>query len=331
MSEPTGGSPAESAGAAADDTTTDGSAAGSAATDRAGKAVGTVPDTDRPEGTGRTDETYGTDGTGRTDEGALTAFRGARVRAEGLGCTGPRGVVFENVRFDAAAGSLVAVEGASGSGRTCLLLALTGRMRTTSGHAYVDGHRLPGKRAAVRGISALGAVPGVTDLEPALSVAEQIREQVLLRRRFSGPLGALLRPRRERAAARARLTAALSAAGLDPERLPKGLRTRVRDLDRLESLRLSVALALLAEPRLLAVDDVDLKLTGAEREEAWSLLGSLAHRGLTVLAVCSEAPEGALVVRTRTGGSGTSHTGTGTGDGSTAKGEADAFAEAGRA
>lgn len=210
--------------------------------------------------------------------------------------------------FDASAGSLIAVEGPSGSGRTCLLLALTGRMKTTAGHAYVAGHRLPRKRAAVRAVSALGAVPGVTDLEPALSVAEQLREQALLRRRFDGSLraspGALLHPRRERAAARARLYAALSAAGLDPRTLPNGWRTRVRDLERQESLRLS-----------------------------------LARSGVTVLAECSQAPEGSVPVRTRTPNP-TASTATTASSASSAssaattttkEAAADALAEAGRA
>ncbi|SCK28107.1 ABC-type multidrug transport system, ATPase component [Streptomyces sp. WMMB 714] len=224
---------------------------------------------------------------------------GAEVRAEGLGLTGARGEVFGDICFSAPPGSLVALEGPSGSGRTCLLLALTGRMRTTSGHAVVGGHRLPGELGAVRRISALGAVPGVTDLEPGLSVAEQLREQVLLRRRFDGSLRALLTPPARRAAAsRARLDASLSAAGLDLDSLPKGPRTLVRDLERLESLRLSVAIALLGEPRLLAVDDVGLKLTDDEAGQAWSLLRSVAEAGTTVLAACSQAPGDALTVCT---------------------------------
>lgn len=234
--------------------------------------------------------------------------RGAGVSADGFGLRGARGPVFEDVSLDAPPGSLIAVEGPSGSGRTCLLLALTGRMKATAGQARVAGHRLPKKLAAVRAISALGTVPGVNEPEPALSVAEQIRERVLLRRRFAGPVAAWLHPRRERAAARARLAEALAAAGLDLDSLPKGPRTRIRDLERLEVLRLSVALALLSEPRLLAVDDVDLKLSADERAAAWSMLGSIARRGTTVLAVCSQAPDGAegtdgaggaVVVRTR--------------------------------
>ncbi|MFJ6795746.1 ATP-binding cassette domain-containing protein [Streptomyces sp. NPDC091268] len=224
---------------------------------------------------------------------------GAAVKAEDFGLKGPRGWAFRGARIDAAPGSLIAVEGPSGSGRTCLLLALTGRMKATAGRAEVGGHALPKKMAAVRRISALGPVPGVNDLDPALSVAEQLREGALLQRRYDGPLRALLGPRTERrAAGAARIDAALAAAGLDLSTLPKGPRTSVRDLERLESVRLSVAIALLGSPRLLAVDDLDLKLSDAERAEAWTLLRSLAAAGTTVLAVCSEAPEDVTVLRT---------------------------------
>ncbi|MEU7554592.1 ATP-binding cassette domain-containing protein [Streptomyces sp. NPDC044571] len=224
---------------------------------------------------------------------------GAAVKAENFGLKGPRGWVFRGVGLDAAPGSLVAVEGASGSGRTCLLLALTGRMKPTEGHAEVAGHRLPQRMTAVRRIAALGPVTGVNDLDQALTVAEQLREGALLQRRYEGPVRALLRPRGERrAGSTARIDAALAAAGLDLATLPKGPRTSVRDLERLESLRLSVAIALLGSPRLLALDDLDLKLTEAERAEVWELLRSIAAAGTTVLAVCSKAPDDVTVLRT---------------------------------
>lgn len=224
---------------------------------------------------------------------------GAAVEARGLGLKGPRGWVFRSVTFTAEPGSLVAIEGPSGTGRTCLLLALSGRMRATEGRASVAGRELPRAMGAVRRISALGPVPGVSDLDPALTVAEHLRERALLQRRFGGSLRELLRPRRERAAAaRERLDTALAAAGLDTGALPKGERTAVRDLERLEALRLSVALALIGRPALLAVDDTDLKLSGADRDRAWELLRSVAASGTTVLAVCSESPGDALTVRT---------------------------------
>jgi ABC-type multidrug transport system ATPase subunit len=224
---------------------------------------------------------------------------GVAVGAEGFGMEGPRGWVFREVGFHAEPGSLIAIEGPSGSGRTCLLLALTGRMKPSEGHATVGALRLPKQMAAVRRVSALAHVPGVTDLDPALTVGEHLRERALLQRRFDGSLRGLLRPRRERVAeAEGRIDAALAAAGLDRASLPKGERTAVRDLDRVEALRLSLALALIGRPRLLGVDDTDLKLSEAERAETWALLRSLTEAGTTVVAVCSEAPEGALVVST---------------------------------
>ena len=227
------------------------------------------------------------------------AAHGAALVVEGLGLKGPRGWAFREVSFRAGAGSLVALEGPSGSGRTCLLLALTGRMRTHEGHAEVGGLPLPRRMAAVRRIAALGQVPGVSELDPSLTVAEHLRERALLQRRFDGSVRALLRRPGTRAAeARARIDEALAAAGLDPAALPKGERTSVRDLERLEALRLSIALALIGRPRLLGVDDTDLKLSDADRAAAWALLRTVADSGTTVLAVCSEAPADALRITT---------------------------------
>ncbi|MFH9737878.1 ATP-binding cassette domain-containing protein [Streptomyces roseolus] len=224
---------------------------------------------------------------------------GAALVVEGLGLKGPRGWAFRDVSFRAGPGALVALEGPSGSGRTCLLLALTGRMRTKEGTAEIGGLPLPRRMAAVRRIAALGQVPGVSELDPSLTVAEHLRERALLQRRFDGSVRALLRRPGTRAAeARARIGEAVAAVGLDLAALPKGDRTSVRDLERLEALRLSLALALIGRPRLLGVDDTDLKLSDADRAEAWALLRAVADTGTTVLAVCSEAPADALRITT---------------------------------
>ncbi|MEU1409407.1 ATP-binding cassette domain-containing protein [Streptomyces sp. NPDC005728] len=242
---------------------------------------------------------------------------GVDVTAEGLGLKGPRGWAFRGITFDARPGSLIAVEGPSGSGRTSLLLALTGRMKATEGAAAVGGFRLPRHMAAVRRVGAVANVAGVTDLEPALTVGEHLRERALLQRRFGDSLREVLRPRAERAhEARLRVDAALAASGLDLETLPKGSRTAVRDLERPQELRLSLALALLGRPGLVGVDDVDTKLSEAERAEVWDLLRSLTRAGTTVVAVCRTAPEDCLSVPTHQ---------------SDPKEEADALAEAGRA
>ncbi|MFF4949689.1 ATP-binding cassette domain-containing protein [Streptomyces chattanoogensis] len=226
-----------------------------------------------------------------------TTRQGAAVNARGIGVEGPRGWAFRGVDISAEPGALIAVQGPSGSGRTCLLLALTGRMRITEGQATVAGFPLPKRMGTVRGRTAIAHVPGVADLEPALTVGEHLQEQALLGRRLKGslPWG-----RRHKEATRALVEAALTAAGLDPATLPKGLRTTVRDLERIEALRLSLALAVMHGPHLLAVDDVDLKLSPPERAQAWQLLRDLAQAGTTVVAAGSDAPADALIVHTAT-------------------------------
>ncbi|MEU9121833.1 ATP-binding cassette domain-containing protein [Streptomyces sp. NPDC048506] len=224
-----------------------------------------------------------------------TTRQGAAVSARGIGVQGPRGWAFRGIDIAADPGSLIAVQGPSGSGRTCLLLALTGRMRITEGQATVAGFPLPKRMGTVRGRTAIAHVPGIADLEPALTVGEHLKEQALLGRRVQGslPWG-----KRHKDATRARMDAALAAARLDPGTLAKGLGTHVRDLERLEALRLSIALAVMHHPQLLAVDDVDLKLSADERAQAWQLLRDLAHDGTTVVAAGSDAPADALIVRT---------------------------------
>ncbi|MET8180973.1 ATP-binding cassette domain-containing protein [Streptomyces sp. NPDC005336] len=266
---------------------------------------------------------------------------GAAVTAEGLGVKGSRGWAFRGVDITAEPGALIVVEGPSGSGRTSLLLTLTGRMRPSAGQGTLGDLRVPQQMARIRRISALAHVPGVTELDPVLTVAEHLRERALLQRRFADSPRGLLRPRRERAAAsRAAIDAALTAAGLDLDALPKGPRTAVRDLERLEALRLSIALALIARPRLLAVDDADMKLSDAERERAWALLREIAEGGTTVLAVCSQAPDDAVVVSTATAAgqtaADTARSEDDTTDGNETtdeneEGAADALAETGRA
>ncbi|MER6029080.1 ATP-binding cassette domain-containing protein [Streptomyces sp. NPDC001851] len=224
---------------------------------------------------------------------------GVHVRAEGLGLKGPRGWAFRGITLDAAPGSLIAIEGPSGSGRTCLLLALTGRMKPTEGVATVGGFKLPRHMARLRRVSAVANVTGVTDLEPALTVAEHLRERALLQSRFGDSLRDLLHPRAQRThEARLRVDAALATARLDLDTLPKGSRTAVRDLERPQELRLSIALALLGRPGLLGVDDIDMKLSDTERAELWDLLRSLTRAGTTVAVVCRTAPGDCVVVPT---------------------------------
>jgi ABC-2 type transport system ATP-binding protein len=196
-------------------------------------------------------------------------FDGVGVRAAGLSLRGERGWVYRDVGIEAEPGSLTAVAGQAGSGRTSLLLTLAGRMRPGSGTLTVGRYTTP---RAIRSVAALGLFDGVNDLDGALSVREHVRERVPRLPRSRG--------RREWAAD------ALALAGLEPD--PRD-RTLIRDLGRERRVRLGIALALLDRPGLLVLDDVDAGLALDGREDLWATLRDLAERGLTVVASCTES------------------------------------------
>jgi ABC-2 type transport system ATP-binding protein len=182
------------------------------------------------------------------------------VSARGLGLHTRRGWVFRDVDLDVAPGELRALTGPAGSGRTSLLLALAGRFKITDG--ALERH----------GRAALAYVPGVTDPDPNLTVAEHISERsLLLGRDASGPRRWSIRPGADR----------------PPSRLAERLG---RDLTPLEKHRLGLTLAQLENPDLIAVDDADTGLSTAERIELWKELQALADEGYAVIATCREDP-----------------------------------------
>lgn len=196
---------------------------------------------------------------------------GLSVRARGLGVRGPRGWAFRGVDLDVPGGSLVAVSGIAGSGRTALLLTLGGRMRASEGTVAVGGFTRPGD---VQRVAALGIVPGVTELDPALTVREHLNEALALR---EGVLGGF----RGREARRRR---ALRRVGLD---LDPG--TLAEELVPDEAQLLGAALALVGEPGLLLLDDVGEGLPADGQRELWRRLAGIAAAGVTVIAACHDA------------------------------------------
>src|SRR5262249_56271238 len=88
--------------------------------------------------------------------------------ADGLGLRTRGGWVFRDVTLTVEPGELVALTGPAGSGRTSLLLALSGYFRTNSG-----SHRLSGT-------AGVGLVPGLNQPEPGLTAAEHVQERLLL-------------------------------------------------------------------------------------------------------------------------------------------------------
>lgn len=192
--------------------------------------------------------------------------RGRAVVARGLQMRTRRGDVFSNVDIDAPTGSVIAVVGPTGSGKTALLLAIAGRMRPTAGSLEVFGLSLPRHARDVRSKVALGVVGGVSELDDALTVSDQMRIEMLLGRRA--------------------YTAAAANALLARADCDVSLNDGVSSLDALQKMRLGLALALSAKPEMVVIDDVDHDLTQWQREAFARTLTAIAAEQITVVTAC---------------------------------------------
>lgn len=210
------------------------------------------------------------------------------VSARGLGLDGSRGAVYSAVDLDIAAGAAVALVGAQGSGRTALLLTLSGRMAFTSGTLRLLGHDLPRGRRDVQHHAAVAHVAGIDDLDEGLTIGELFEE----RSGLSVPLWR--RPLRRTDPGAGELAALAYGAGSEPD-----WATPVWALSPLQRLQTCLLLALIGSPRVVVVDDVDSVRDPDEQRLAWASLRRAAERGIAVAGSTTAAvavPAGVRVV-----------------------------------
>lgn len=203
------------------------------------------------------------------------------VSARGLTLSARRGPVYAPVDLDVPRGALVLVSGPDGSGKTSLLLTLVGRMVPDSGSRLtVLGHELPRERRAVQRVSAAVGFAGLDDLDDAVTVGDALRERLawlapwysIVRTPDDDQVNVLLR----------------SCFGeLD---MPRSC-TPVHDLDEAQNLLLRLALAVMAEPRLIVVDQIDQLHDIAARDAVWRALLGLTRTGITVMASATSPTE----------------------------------------
>jgi len=100
--------------------------------------------------------------------------------AAGLGMLTKIGWVFQNVDLTLRPGSVAAVVGPAGTGRSSLLLALTGRLAANTGRLMVAGHLMEDAQAQIRAITAVARIGSLAVPEPGLTVRESIDERCLI-------------------------------------------------------------------------------------------------------------------------------------------------------
>ena len=175
--------------------------------------------------------------------------------------------VLFGVDLDVAAGELVVLLGTNGSGKSTVLRAVSGLVRSRHGTITIEGHDVT--RAAPERVAALGVghAPGGEGVFPSLTVAEHLRLARWLVR--------------DRQAADDDIADAL-------ERFPV-LAARMREpagnLSGGEQQLLTLTMALVARPHVLLVDELTLGLAPAVAESVVELLQRVRASGTTVLVV----------------------------------------------
>jgi ABC-type cobalamin/Fe3+-siderophores transport system ATPase subunit len=169
----------------------------------------------------------------------------------------PLGTPFEHLTFTIPRDTLTAVVGPHGSGKTSLLLTLGGRMVLARGTLEVAGCRLPREHRRVAKICGMGVFAGLNDLA----------DNLLSRRVLTAELELYRKPHH-----RQDVQEFLENWGLSHI-----ADIRVRDLDEMDRVRFGIALALVNQPKMLIVDDVEDSLTLDQSLELMHELYDIAH------------------------------------------------------
>ena len=102
------------------------------------------------------------------------------LEATGLTLETKRGTLFHDISLTVRPASLAAIVGPSGTGRSSLLLTLTGRMGITAGMLAVAGRKLADSASEIRALTSVARIGNTIGPEPALTVNESVDESCLL-------------------------------------------------------------------------------------------------------------------------------------------------------
>lgn len=174
--------------------------------------------------------------------------------------------VLRGVDLDIAADEIVAVLGSNGAGKTTLNRALSGLLKPTAGLISFLATDITGADPSAIVVLGLAHVPEGRRVFPNLSVRENLE------------LGSYRRGRARRAQNLARVTAIFP-------RLKERLQQVAGSLSGGEQQMLAIARGLMAEPRLLILDEPSLGLSPRLVEEMFALIAQLRGEGLAVLLV----------------------------------------------
>jgi branched-chain amino acid transport system ATP-binding protein len=174
--------------------------------------------------------------------------------------------ILRGISLEVKAGEIVAVLGANGVGKTTLNRAISGLIGTTQGTISFAGQRIDGLSASAIVAAGLIHVPEGRKIFPNMSVRENLE------------LGSYRRARNNR-------TANLERAFALFPRLRERSGQFAGTLSGGEQQMLAIGRGLMAEPKLIIMDEPSLGLSPLLVEEMFALIASIANEGLAVMLV----------------------------------------------
>ena len=209
------------------------------------------------------------------------------LEARDLGARYGRIRALENISLHVEKGEAIAVLGPNGAGKTTLMRALAGSLRVADGRVLFEGADVTGQAAERRARAGVVLCPEGRGVFTTLSV-----ERNLL-------LGAApQRARLGRRAARAAVPAALERVYELFPILRERRHTSGGSLSGGQQQMLALGRALMAEPKVMLLDEPSLGLAPIVAEEVYRRLATLRDEGQT-LVVVEESPSRALGLATR--------------------------------
>ncbi|MBF9309025.1 ATP-binding cassette domain-containing protein [Gardnerella sp. Marseille-QA0894] len=187
------------------------------------------------------------------------------LEAKELGLQRFRRTPFWDVSLKVEAHQIVAISGEHGSGKSALLLALSGYMKFTNGTLTIADATLPSDFHESRQYVGLGLFNGINEFYKTQTIEEVLMSELKLAAR--SPL--LLKQYKNDVKNREALQQ-YAYNVLDQWKVLSPHKTAIGELTPCERMRLAIALALLKKPLLLFVDGIETELTSEQSESLLS-------------------------------------------------------------
>ena len=169
----------------------------------------------------------------------------------------------DSLQLNVAEGEIFALLGVNGAGKTTTIRMLCGLSAPTSGDAFIYGHSV---RSRMEEVKRLGGIsPQDTSVAENLTVAENLMFMAGICRRMT------------KAQARGKADEMMDLFGLEEVR-----NSRAKTLSGGWKRKLSIAMAMAGDPKILYLDEPTLGLDVLARRSLWSLIGKI-REGKTIV------------------------------------------------